>query len=399
MGGRTIEAVSNLETGAAAAGIVAGNSNNINTENANLAVRIHKHLSRTFTLEAEFSVPPGITILFGPSGAGKTTVLKCIAGLIRPDAGRIGVGSQVLFDSGDKINVGVAHRSIGYVFQNLALFPHLTAEQNVQYGLAKLGATPRTERAMAALGSFRIAELRQRKPGEISGGERQRVALARSLVTDPRLLLLDEPLAALDHKTKSGIIDDLRAWNSARGIPILYVTHTHSEAFALGERVIVLEYGRVLAQGTPQQVLDAPAHETIAQLAGFENIFDATVLAMRHDLGLMRCKLHSSELELEVPLTRTAPGAAARVAIRAGDILLATEFPRALSARNIIPGKLASLEQQGVMVIAEVDAGVKFEVHLTPSARESLQLRAGQQVWLVIKTYSCHLVSAGPGTG
>jgi molybdate transport system ATP-binding protein len=371
----------------------------IRTNDANLAVRLRKNLSSSFSLEVEFSVPPGITILFGPSGAGKTTLLKCIAGLSRPDAGRIAAGSQVLFDSEDKINVAVARRSIGYVFQNLALFPHLTAEQNVQYGLAKLGAATRSERAMAALASFRIADLRQRKPGEISGGERQRVALARSLVTDPRVLLLDEPLAALDHKTKSGIIDDLRAWNSARGIPILYVTHAHSEVFALGERAIVLENGRVLAQGTPQQVLDTPAQETIAQLAGFENIFDASVVSTREDLGLMRCKLSGSELELEVPLARAKPGSGVRLAIRAGDILLATELPRALSARNILPGKLASLEQQGVMVIAEVDAGGRFEVHLTPSARESLQLRVGQQVWLVIKTYSCHLVSAGAGTG
>lgn len=374
-------------------------SNRPRAEAANLNIRVHKTFSSGFTLEAEFGVSPGITILFGASGAGKTTLLHCVAGLVRPDSGRIAVGEQVLFDAEQKIDVDVPCRSVGYVFQNLALFPHLTVEQNVQYGLARADPAERNQRVMATLESFRIAHLRQRKPKEISGGERQRVALARSLVTHPRVLLLDEPLAALDHATKSAIIEDLRAWNAARGIPILYVTHTHSEVFALGERVIVLENGRVLAQGTPQQVLDAPAQETIAQLAGFENIFDATVAAMRNDLGLMRCKLHGSELDLEVPLTRAKLGSNVRVAIRAGDILLSTQVPQGLSARNVIAGKLSSLEQQGVLVIAEVDAGVKFEVHLTPSARESLQFKIAQQVWLVIKTYSCHLISENPGTG
>ena len=357
-----------------------------------LAARISKRLEGGFTLEAEFHAPPGFTILFGPSGSGKTTLLHCLAGLYAPDAGLVAVGPRILFDSHRRLNLPVRERAVGYLFQDLALFPHLTAEQNVEYGIARLPAAERHERTVGILRSFRIEHLRRRKPGAISGGERQRVALARSLVTDPAVLLLDEPLSALDSRSKSEIIQDLRAWNEARAIPILYVTHSAAEAFALGERMIVLDSGRILAQGTPQQVLASPRHETIAQLAGFENIFDATVTALREEHGTMRCRLTGSRVELEVPLGRAAPGSAVRVAIRAGDIMLASTRPHGLSARNVFAANVTSLARRGVIMIASLDSGVKFEVHLTPGASEELGLKEGQAAWLVIKTHSCHLV-------
>ncbi len=359
-----------------------------------LAARVQKQFGSgkdPFQLSVEFTAPPGIHILFGPSGAGKTTLLECLAGLSRPDGGCIAVGERVLFDSAREIDLPVARRSIAYVFQTLALFPHLTVEGNVQYGLAHLPAQQKQSRARAVLESFRVEQLLHRKPDEISGGERQRVALARSLVTDPCLLLLDEPLAALDPATKSTIIADLREWNAAHNIPILYVTHSREEVFALGERVIALDRGRILAQGTPQEVLAAPRHEMLAQAAGFENLFDATITALHEAHGTMTCRI-AGGVELEVPLARVAAGSAVRLAIRAGDILVATEPPRGLSARNVIPGKLLALERRGVTVVATVDCGPRFEVHLTPSAVHALDLHAGRDLWLVIKTYSCHLV-------
>src|SRR5439155_8684725 len=196
---------------------------------------------------------PGVAILFGASGAGKTTLLDCLAGLTRPDSGRISCANETWFDDRMQINIPVRARRIGYVFQDLALFPHLSVERIVLYGISRLDASERGARTDAVLESFRIAHLRRRKPGEISGGERQRVALALPLVTDPRLLFLDEPLAGLDAPTKSRIVDDLRAWNSAHRIPILYVTHDREEVFALGERVLALEDGRIIAQGTPHE--------------------------------------------------------------------------------------------------------------------------------------------------
>ncbi len=343
-----------------------------------------------FLLDVEFSISPGISILFGASGAGKTTTLECLAGLLTPSSGRILLGERQLYDSARGTNVPVERRGIGFVFQDLALFPHLTIEANVAYGLRRLDRAERARRVRAIQESFRIGELARRRPEEISGGERQRAALARALVTEPQLLLLDEPLAALDAATKARIIDDLRAWNRARAIPILYVTHSREEVFALGERVIVLERGRVLIAGPPQQVLEAPAHETVAQLAGFENIFDGEVVALDPDRGSMACRLGASGVRLEVPLARVAPGQAVRLGVRAGDILLAAEAPRALSARNILPGKILRLAERDRVVLAEVDCGVTFEVHLTPGARESLELAPGRPVWLILKAHSCH---------
>lgn len=358
-----------------------------------LSVDIRKDLLRGFVLEANFTAPPGITILFGRSGSGKTTLLNSIAGLVAPDAGRIALESRSLFDAAAKIDLSPSERSVGFLFQDLALFPHLSAEQNVEYGLAKLPANTRRKRSGAILDEMRVRSLAKRKPAEISGGERQRVALARSLVTDPAMLLLDEPLAALDAITKSAIIEDLRAWNAAHGIPIIYVTHSLQEAFAVGEAVVVLEAGKIIARGNPMDVLDAPRQETIAQLAGFENLFDATVSAVHEERGTMICALSGSALELEVPLTRTQPGARIRVALRAGDIMIATSRPHEISARNVFPGTIVSMRIEGHRAIATVEAGRRFEVSLTRGSREDLNLQPGVKIWLVIKTYSCHLVA------
>ncbi len=362
-----------------------------------LAVRLSLHHAargHEFTLDVAFQAASGFTILFGASGAGKTTLLDCIAGLRRPDSGHISVGDRDLFDSSRGVDVPVAQRRMGYVFQSLALFPHLSVEQNVSYGLSHLSQAQRGERVAAILQALRITPLAKRNTREISGGENQRVALARTLVTDPEILLLDEPLASLDVSTKTQIIDDLREWNRAHRVPILYVTHSHEEVFALGERVIVLDAGRIVAQGTPHEVMMAPLQETIAQLAGFENVFEAVVEAVRPERGTMTCRVNGDggSLVLETPLVRGGVGASFRVGIRAGDILLATSAPAGLSARNIIPGRIQSIEQRDVIVSARVKCRVEMDVHLTLAARDSLQLEPGREVWLVIKTHSCHLM-------
>src|SRR5262249_10690194 len=190
---------------------IRANAESVQATAGTLDLRIAKQLPE-FRLEAELTAPPGVTILFGQSGSGKTTVLKCIAGLLMPDEGRITAGARVLFDSKLGIDLAAGDRAVGYLFQSLALFPHLTGEQNGLYGLAGTTAAEKKIRTTEILESFRIAHLLSRKPGGISGGERQRVALARSLVTRPAVLLLDEPLSALDAITKSDIVEDLRAW-------------------------------------------------------------------------------------------------------------------------------------------------------------------------------------------
>ena len=363
---------------------------------SDLEVRICKRFQNpegSFNLDVHFRALAGFTILFGASGAGKTTLLDCIAGLTDPDEGRIAVGGEDLYDSERKRNVAAWKRRIGYVHQDLALFPHLTAEENVAYGLRALSATERKARSREMLDAFRIDHLRGRRPAQISGGERQRVALARALVTEPRALLLDEPLAALDRPTKSSLVGDLRRWNQHHRVPILFVTHNSEEVFSLGDEVIVLDAGRIVVQGLPHEVMRAPRLETVAHLSGFENIFDATVLALHEDRGTMTCRLGKGEVDLETPLVRAEVGSRLRVGVRAGDLLLATEPPRGLSARNLLPGTILQLEQRDVIVSATVDCGgVEFEVHLTLAARDALQLGPGKSVWVVVKTHSCHLM-------
>jgi molybdate transport system ATP-binding protein len=363
---------------------------------AGLSARVRKvyQNEQDFVLDVDFSAPSGFTILFGPSGSGKTTLLDSIAGLTKPASGTITLGGRVFFDAQTGADLPVPKRNLGYVFQDLALFPHLTVEGNVAYGLDRLSANERDERITSILQTFRILDLRKRRPREISGGERQRVALARSLVTDPCILLLDEPLAALDTATKSRILDDLRTWNEAHRIPILCVTHSREEVVALGERVIVLDRGRILAQGSPHEVIGAPRQETVAQLAGFENIFDASVESAHEERGTMTCRLSRSEVLLETPLVRADVGSSMRIGIRAGDILLATIRPEGLSARNLLPGKIVSLARRDVIIAARVDVGLEMEVHLTLAARDALGLAPGREVWLVVKTHSCHLMAA-----
>jgi molybdate transport system ATP-binding protein len=361
-----------------------------------LTARIRKERQRaatpSFVLDVSIEVSPGITILFGASGAGKSTLLDCVAGLARPDEGRIVSGGDVLFDSAAGIHVSPPKRRIAYVFQTLALFPHLSAEENVSYGLPGLREEEKRGRIEEILTAFRVEKLRKQKPAEISGGEKQRIALARSLVTEPRVLLLDEPLTGLDAELKSAIVDDLRAWNTAKRIPILYVTHTREEVDALGERVIALGNGRVVSAGAPMEVLNAPRRKKLAQTAGFENLLNAAVLDLREADGVMRVRLGESACEIEVPLGYAVAGSRVQIAIRAGDILLATERPHGLSARNVMEGRIVSLEQRGTMVIARVDCGVTFVVHITPGAVRALELAPGRRVWLVLKTHSCHLV-------
>lgn len=364
---------------------------------AALSVKIRKKVGARaagrFVLDAEGTFQPGFTVIFGPSGAGKSSLLDCVAGLQRPDEGRIAIGDRVFFDSDSGISLRPADRQIAYVFQSLALFPHMSVEDNVGYGLLGFSATEAAGRVGEALRAFRVEGLRTRKPREISGGEQQRVALARSLVTNPRLLLLDEPLSGLDMGLKTAILSDLREWNAAHEIPILYVTHSHDEVQALGERVIGMEGGNIVQRGDFSEVLGAPKTRPLAEASGYENLLAGKVLQRREAGGVMRVQLAGANIELEVPLAEAQAGSDLIVAIRAGDILVATERPVGLSARNVFRGRLDTMERQGYRVEARLDAGVPIIAHLTPGATRSLQLEIGQELWLVIKTHSCHVIS------
>lgn len=348
-----------------------------------------------FTLRAEFNAPPGITILFGPSGSGKTTTIKAIAGIIRPDAGHISIDGHTLFDSKHGIDVPIRERGTGLVFQNLALFPHMTALGNVEFATNGLSRTERRRRALELMERLRIKHTAERRPGEVSGGEAQRVALARALASRPRMLLLDEPLSAIDEATRQDIIDDLKMINRDLRLPVIYVTHNRDEAVMLGDYLIVYEQGRVVAAGEPLEIFGAPVVGSVARLTGVENLFEGVVLQRDADAGTMTVRIRDeggTQL-LDVPLGKEAEGDGVIVAVRSGDILLATEELRQTSARNILPGEVTAIEERGARSIVRVKSGVGWVVSVTWRAVGELKLEQGQPIWLAIKTNSCYLIA------
>ncbi len=346
----------------------------------------------SFDLALDFVAGDAITVLFGPSGAGKSLTLQLIAGLVRPDEGRIFLDRTPVFDSARAIDVPAAKRHIGYVFQNLALFPHLTVAENVAYGL-KDSSGEKKRRVHEILERFGIAQFGNRLPREVSGGQQQRVALARALVTDPKLLLLDEPLSALDALTKETLMQDLRRMGREQKIPILYVTHDRNEAIRLGDHMFVLDAGKIVASGPPLAVLGVPRTETVARLAGVENILEGQVAEKNSSPGIDR--VDCGGLSLYVPTTKLDFGTPTMVAIAAAEIVLAVETPGMLSARNILPGIVSQLFSQHPLVLVRVDCGQgapPLLVSLTESASRALHLGPDKPVWVIIKANSCHLL-------
>src|SRR5262247_3660399 len=214
---------------------------------------------QAFRLDVEFTAPSGVTILFGPSGSGKTTCLRAVAGIVTPDEGRISLDERLYFDSASGINLPIQQRRVGFVFQDYVLFPHLTAEQNVAYGIRAgenggRSKAAKRERARELLSLLGIDYASRQYPREMSGGESQRVALARALASDPAIVLLDEPLSAVDAKTRARLLVEIKAMQQRTGIPFLYVTHNVAEVVEIGDQVIVLSEGRVVQQGSPREV-------------------------------------------------------------------------------------------------------------------------------------------------
>jgi len=220
--------------------------------------RARKDESAGFSLDIAFEAPPGITVLFGPSGCGKSTTLAAIAGLLRPREGRISLGDEVWFDSARGIDVPVHKRGVAFVFQSLALFPHMTAERNVMYGMDRKHArADRRRRAEELLARFRVGHLAGRKSATFSGGEAQRVALARAFAMSPRIALFDEPFSAMDMQLRKDLVADVRSFVGEFAIPLVHVTHQRNEARALADRVILLDAGRITKEGFARDLLPA----------------------------------------------------------------------------------------------------------------------------------------------
>ncbi|MBI2466994.1 MAG: ABC transporter ATP-binding protein [Candidatus Rokubacteria bacterium] len=242
-----------------------------------IALAVTKRLPG-FTLDVSWEVEGPVVALFGPSGAGKTLTLDCLAGLVRPDAGRITVNGRVLFDAAAGVDLRPQARRLGYVFQGYALFPHLTVAENVAFGLPDRPRAERRRRAVALLERLGIAALADRAPRELSGGEQQRVALARALAPDPEVLLLDEPLSALDAPLRRQLREELARLIREWGKTVVLVTHDLAEAYQLGDRLVVCEAGRVVQVAPKAELLSCPASEAVARLVGVRNIVHGTVV-------------------------------------------------------------------------------------------------------------------------
>ena len=236
-----------------------------------------------FILDVSWAAGDEVVTLFGPSGAGKTLTLQCLAGLMRPDSGRIVVNGTVFFDGERGVDVPTQERRLGYVFQGYALFPHLSVRDNVAYGLRRLSASTRRRRTQEVLERLGLADLASRRPRELSGGQQQRVALGRALAPDPALLLLDEPLSALDLPLRQALRDDLRAVLAEWRTAAVLVTHDFTEAYRLGDRIVVYEDGRVIQAAPRAELLWQPASENVARIVGIRNVLHGTVLKATAD--------------------------------------------------------------------------------------------------------------------
>lgn len=355
-----------------------------------LSVNINRRMG-DFSLDIAFEAPPGVTGIIGRSGAGKTMTLHAIAGLARPDKGRISLGAETFFDGEQRIFVAPESRHIGYVFQEARLFPHLTVTRNLDYGLVRRGPEtpiPRDE-VIDLLG---LRPLLNRQPHGLSGGEAQRVAIGRALLSTPRLLLMDEPLANLDIGRRREILPFLERLHERLRLPVVFVSHNMEEVVRLADRVVVFEAGRVVACGDVAEVLNRIDIQNLilgeSDDESLGTIFDMHIES--HDDRENLTEISGNGLTLFVQRLEQPAGTSVRIRLRARDITIATEAPRGLSVQNVIAGKIETLKEAGK---GQVDVSIRttgedalLHALVTARAARLLNLEAGMPVWGLIKT-------------
>ncbi len=349
-----------------------------------LTLCVHKQLAE-FTLEVNVTCAHPVTAIFGPSGAGKTTLLNFVSGLMRPDGGEISMDDTTLFHAEKGIDLPPEKRRIGHVFQDDLLFPHMSARQNLLYGYRFLNPSERKFHPDAIVDLLELNALLDRPSGLLSGGERRRVALGRAILTSPRLLIMDEPLAALDQDLKDRIMPYLRHIRTDLGIPMLYVSHAVGEILQLTGQVIVLSRGQVLAHGDFFSIAHQPKILPLLKAHGFENVLPVEVLASN--------RVQYRDQILHIPPCGRAPGTRIFIGIRANDIILCRQRPAGLSIRNALCGRILDIiETQGRRLVY-IDVGKRIAAEVTPEAIDELALRIRDKVVCLVKT---HAIRIGP---
>jgi molybdate transport system ATP-binding protein len=339
-----------------------------------------QHTLGSFRLDARFTAQPGLTALFGRSGAGKSSLVNIVAGLIRPQHGKVIVDDQPLVDTERGVFVPKHRRRVGYVFQDSRLFPHLSVWQNLLYGrwFAKGtgGASGDFASVVALLG---IASMLERRPDSLSGGEKQRVAIGRALLARPRLVLMDEPLASLDEARRAEIMPYIERLRDEAGVPILYVSHSVSEVARLATTVVILSEGKVAAVGPVADTLP------LADADDRGSVLDAVIA--RHDETYKLSILISRAGELQVPLLPAPIGATVRAYIRARDVMLSLHHPAGISALNVLPGTVAAITMRGAQADVRLDCnGASVLSRVTAKSVERLALEIGRPLHAVVKS-------------
>ena len=352
-----------------------------------LRIKINKQLG-LFALDVELESAAKVLGLFGPSGAGKTTLLNCIAGITKPDSGSLAVNGKTVFDHATGTDLAIRHRRIGYVFQDALLFEHMSVDRNLRYGSRSSGA----RKFSRVVDVLEIGDLLDRSAAKISGGEKRRVALGRALLSDPALLLLDEPLAGLDRRLAGKTICYIKSVLEEFEIPAIYVSHSVGDILYLCDDVATLDRGALTAQGEPFDLVGAMENIEFDQRPAIKNIVTLPV----HDLdtanNLVRCELNGKILTVAA---RVDSGVSrVTVMIPARDIILAVDQPGLMSARNVIAGRITRIQIAGSRSIVFVDVGCALLVEVTHQAAAELKLAAGAAVFVVVKASSIHCVDA-----
>jgi molybdate transport system ATP-binding protein len=331
-----------------------------------------------------------VAILFGPSGAGKTTVLKCLAGLERPE-GKISFGEKVWLDSSARICAPARERSVGFVPQQFGLFPHLTVEQNIGYGLNRMRHQLRVSRVTEIVRWLGLAGLEKRRPMQLSGGQQQRVALGRAIAPSPGLLLLDEPLGALDSPTRLRLRSELRQLLREAAIPALLVTHDRTDALALGDDLIIMNHGQIAQQGTVAHVFSHPASLSVAEIVAVETVQPGRIV----EKGDMVTVAIAGKLLLALGKDLVQGATDVFVCIRAEDVILIRGDMVHGSARNSLAATVTEVVPQGPIASIALDCGFPLKASLTRQACEELSLAPGVRVQALIKAPNVHLIARG----